>query len=166
MSSEISVLMRDRVPSRTIAYPLAAAHLNRMFEDAIPLEHLALFFVYDSSDQVRHYDPAKDANERYPILALVRGIPEMKEEVLAGDMRENAETRSILVFPVKARIKQKVTDAIKKSGVRPMVRWMTAKLPPHAKQRPLVLLYDESTGAVSAKFAEEWEGKEVDRRYY
>ena len=166
MSSEISVLMRDRVPSRTIAYPLAAAHLNRMFEDAIPLDQLALFFLYDSCSQPHHYDPAKDSNDRYPILALVRGIPELKEPVLAGDMREDPETRSILVFPVKARIKPKVTDAIKKSGVRPMVRWMTAKVPPNAKQRALVLFYDEATGSVSAKFAEEWDGKGSDRRYY
>ena len=165
MNSEISILMRDRVPSRTIAYPLGAAQLHRIFESAVPLENLALFFLYDSSSQSLHYDPAKDSAERYPILALVRGIPELKTEVLAGDMRENPETRSILVFPVKARIKPMITDAVMNMAARPMVRWMTAKTPENAVQRPLVLIYDEPSARVTAKFAEDWDGREVDRRY-
>ena len=166
LTAEISILMRDRVPSRTIAYPLAASQLNQVFETAVPLDKLALFFLYDSSPQSLHYDPAKDSAERYPILALVRGIPELKEEVLAGDMRDDPEVRSILVFPVKARIKPRIADAVKEMAVRPMIRWMTAKVPATAVQRPLVLIYDEPSGRVSAKFAEEWDGREIDRRYY
>ena len=165
-SGEISILLRDRVPSRTIVYPIGAPHLNRELENVVALKDVALFFLYDSSAQVNYYDPAKSKLERYPILVVRQGLPEVTASVLAGDLAENPDVRSILVFPVKARLKQKVVEAIREQGIRPIVRWFSARPTPGSVQRPLVLIYDEAAQRVTAKFAEDWDGSELDRRYY
>jgi len=165
-AAEVSVLLRDRVPSRTIAYPLAAQQLNQALQGVVPLDSVAVFFLYDSSAQASYYDPAKSPLQRYPVMVLRRGIPKLKVPVLAGDMATNPEVPSILIFPVKARIKPQISDSIRDQGLRPLVRWVSAKTSPEAPQRPLVLIYDEEEQRVSAKFAEEWSGPEVDRRYY
>jgi hypothetical protein len=104
--------------------------------------------------------------QRYPVVALRRGIPKLKVPVLAGDLETNADTRSILVFPVKMRIKQRVTEGLLELGMRPLVRWFSANASPDAPQRSLVLIFDESDQRVSAKFAEDWTGPEVDRKYF
>jgi hypothetical protein len=166
VSSEISILLRDRVPSRTIGYPISAPQINEALLGVVPLEVVALFFLYDSSAQASHYDPAKSMAQRYPIVALRRGLPKLRVPVLAGDLETNPETRSILVFPVKMRLKQRISEALVELGMRPIARWFTAKSTPEAPQRSLVLIYDEADQRVTAKFAEDWSGPEVDRRYY
>jgi len=167
VSSEgISTLLRDRIPSRTIAYPTAAPPLNAALEDVFPLGSVALYFLYESSAQVTYYDPAKSTLERYPVLVVRRGLPEVMKPVLAGDLEDDPEARSILVFPVKVRLKQRVADALRKQGMRPLVRWFSAKSAPGTVQRPLVLLYDEPTSGIVAKFAEDWDGTPIERRYY
>ena len=165
-SAEVSILLRDRVPSRTIGYPLAAPQINETLKGVVPLDTVALFFLYDSCAQPAHYDPSKSMAQRYPVVALRRGIPKLKVPVLAGDLETNAETRSILVFPVKMRIKQRVTEALLELGMRPLVRWFSASTTAEAPQRALVLIFDESDQRVSAKFAEDWTGPDVDRKYY
>ncbi len=161
----ISTLLRDRVPSRTIAYPIAAQHLNATLEGVFPLSSIGLYFLYESSGQVNHYDPAKSRLERYPVLVVRRGLPEVMKPVLAGDLTDDGEARSILVFPVKVRLKQRVGDALKKQGMRPLIRWFSAKCASDTVQRPLVLLYDEATSSIAAKFAEDWDGREIERFY-
>ena len=165
-SAEVSILLRDRVPSRTIGYPLSAPQVNEALSGVTPLDTVALFFLYDSCAQPSHYDPSKSMSQRYPVVALRRGIPKLKVPVLAGDLETNPDTRSILIFPVKMRIKQRITDSLVELGMRPLVRWFSAKPSPDAPQRPLVLIYDEVDQRVSAKFAEDWTGPEVDRKYY
>jgi hypothetical protein len=165
-SAEVSILLRDRVPSRTIGYPLSAPQINETLKGVVSLDTVALFFLYDSSAQASHYDPSKSMAQRYPVVALRRGIPKLKVPVLAGDLETNPDTRSILVFPVKMRIKQRVTDALLEQGMRPLVRWFAANASPDAAQRSLVLIFDESDQRITAKFAEDWTGPEVDRKYF
>lgn len=163
---EVSTLLRDRVPSRTIAYPVSAQQINETLRGVVPLDTVALFFLYDSAAQATHYDPAKSEAQRYPILALRRGLPTLKAPILAGDLDQKPETPAILVFPVKARIKPKIAEALRNDGIRPVLRWLTAKPVPGSPQRPLVLVYDETAHRVTAKFAEEWDGAAAERVYY
>ena len=162
-SDEISILLRDRVPSRTIVYPVAAQQLNDVLRETVPLDSVGLFFLYDSCAQPSHYDPAKSELQRYPVMALQRGLPSVRVPILAGDLEQRPDAPSILVFPVKARLKQMVLDALRADGIRPVLRWLTAKPVPGSPQRPLVLIYDETTQRVTAKFAEDWDGPERER---
>jgi len=163
---EISTLLRDRVPTRTIAYPIAASAFHQALDGVIALDHIGLFFLYDSAAQVSYYDPAKSQSEQYPVLVVRRGLPELTASFFVGDLADDSEARSILVFPVKARMKAKVGQALKQQGIRPLVRWFQAKCAPDQVQRPLVLIYDQPGDRILAKFAEEWSGPEVDRYYY
>jgi len=167
VSSEgISTLFRDRIPSRVIAYPLAAPQISEAIEHVSELGNVALFFLYDSGPQSSYYDPAKSTLERYPVLVVRRGLPVLNKPVLAGDLEHDPHVRSVLVFPVKARLKHKVTEALRRDGLRPVLRWFSAKSAPGVVQRPLVLIYDESDHRITAKFAEDWDGSEAERRYY
>ena len=73
--------------------------------------------------------------------------------------------RSILVFPVKVRIKAKIAEAILQQGLRPLRNWLSVEAHPDKPQRPLVLIYNETTQRISSKFAAPWHGPEQDRYY-
>ena len=142
--AEISTLLRDRVPSRTIAYPIGVSQFQEALDGVVPLQQIGLYFLYDSSPQVGYYDPAKSQLERYPILVVRPGLAVLSRSVLAGDLADDPEARAILVFPVKARIKPKVSEVLRDQGMRPIVRWFTCAQTPGTVQRPLVLVYDEA----------------------
>jgi hypothetical protein len=109
---------------------------------------------------------------------------EIVDERRAGVMRADAQLRgedralapldlagplpdlplAISIFPVKTRLRRKVEDGIVDGALRPLRNWLAAPAAQHASQRPLVLLFDEETGKVSAKFAEPWH--EAKERYY
>jgi hypothetical protein len=93
-------------------------------------------------------------------------LPAFRVDTLTGDLAHFEDTCSVLVFPVKARIRPAVTEAIREFGARPLQKWMSAAADPALKQRPLLLSYDEPTQRISAKFAEDWPGDELDRQYY
>jgi hypothetical protein len=109
---------------------------------------------------------------------------EIVDERRAGVMRADAQLRgedhlispfetvdplpdlllSIAIFPVKTRLRRRVEDGIVDGALRPMRNWLAAPPGQQATQRPLVLLFDEETGKVSAKFAEPWH--DAKERYY
>lgn len=161
MPSEISTILRDRAATRTIAYPIGGATLSEALADVISLQNLALYYLYDSSPQIGHYDPAKSNAERYPVLVARRGLPTLSVPTLVGDLADNPEARSILIFPVKARIKGRVTESLRDVGLRALRKWMARDVP----QRDLVLSYDETTHSITPKFAEDWDGTEIERVY-
>lgn len=72
---------------------------------------------------------------------------------------------SICVFPVKSRLRKRVSRLILETAIQPIRNWLGA--PPERReiQRPLVILYDELEGAVSTKFCEEWPDADVPRHY-
>ncbi len=161
---ELSTILRDKLP-RTLSYPVSASFLAQSLRGSIHLDHVAFYFLYESSAQMLLYDPAKSPAERYPVVVLRRGLPAFRVATLTGDLGHHEDTCSILVFPVKARIKNHVLESIREHGVRPMQKWFATASDPSVKQRPLVLVYDESVHRVSAKFAEDWTGDERDRQY-
>src|SRR5262249_4292766 len=101
---------------------------------------------------------------------------EIVDERRAGVMRADAQLRgedhpllplehldalpdlriSIAIFPVKTRLRRRVEDGILDGAIRPMRNWLAAPPGQHSTQRPLVLLFDEETGKVSAKFGDPW----------
>jgi hypothetical protein len=176
------VIVKDDLP-RLIAYPIGEGLLRQELGTALPGDRTAFYFLYLSGVQVNHYDPVISKEPRYPVLALDREAPQLcadtiarleeqrrkKYELLHGDqpgspgemITHEFDCRlSVALFPVKARLRRKLEDAILDDGLRPMKNWLTAPPDVQAQQRPLVLVYDEATGKVSAKFAEPWEGKE------
>ncbi|MCP4003101.1 MAG: hypothetical protein GY725_02780 [bacterium] len=62
---------------------------------------------------------------------------------------------SLVIFPVKARIRQRVTDAIEDNGMAPIRNWLNAALEGQENQKPLVLLFDEITCKLTATFAKQ-----------
>lgn len=63
---------------------------------------------------------------------------------------------SLLIFPVKTRLRRMVEDAILDKGLRALRNWLHASPETRPDQRPLVLVYDEDSGGIQAKFAEPW----------
>jgi len=159
--SEISTILRDRAPSRTVAYPIGGATLSEVLADVISLQNLALYYLYDSSPQSGLYDPAKSDAERYPVLVARRGLPVLRVPTMVGDLADNPAARSVLIFPVKARIKGRVTESLRDIGLRALRKWMARDVP----DRDLVLYYDETTHSITPKFADDWEGPEIERIY-
>ena len=179
----IPIVLKDTVP-RQLAYPVGDAYLSEQLGADVQLEDLALFFLFTSGIQLDHYDPLTSTETSYPVLALDREAPPLVGEArlrdarrrkaeLAGLIRRGrrgAATSesdldapvSIVVFPVKTRMRRRVTDAIEAQGIKLIRNWLAA--PPEVKkdQKPLVLLFDETTGRVSARFARQ----EGPRRLY
>lgn len=71
---------------------------------------------------------------------------------------------SVSIFPVKTRLRRRVEDGIIEGALRPLRNWLSAPPGQQSGQRPLVLIFDEETGKVSAKFAEPW--NDAKERYY
>jgi hypothetical protein len=160
-----STILRERLP-RTLSYPVTEALLSSAFAGICDLDHLAVYFVYDSSPQLLRYDPVKSTATSYPVLVIRKGLPVFRVPTLTGNLAYFDDTRSVLVFPVKARIRPAVTDAIREQGLRPLQKWLSASADPALKQRPLLLSYDEVAHRIAAKFAEDWPGDELDREYF
>ncbi len=72
---------------------------------------------------------------------------------------------SIMVFPVKARMRKRVTKLILEAAVQPARNWLCAAADRKETQRPLVILFDEQRGTVSTKFCEEWRNPTAPRHY-
>jgi hypothetical protein len=161
---EISTILHDKLP-RTLNYPVGASFLAESLAGCANLDHVAVYFLYDTAPQIGLYDPAKSPAERYTVMAVRRGLPVLRVPTLTGDLESHEDTASVLVFPVKARLRPRVYDSIREHALRPLQRWfaVTTDL---AKQRALVLMYDEGTQRVTVKFAEDWTGEERDRRYF
>lgn len=72
---------------------------------------------------------------------------------------------SLIVLPVKARMRRRVTEAFETRGLRPIKNWLACPRERKSTQRPLVLLFDEETDRVVAKFADEPSDRSARRLY-
>ena len=62
---------------------------------------------------------------------------------------------SICVFPVKARLRKRVSRVVLDTAMQPIRNWLSATRERELPQRPLVILFDELKGTVTTKFADE-----------
>lgn len=62
---------------------------------------------------------------------------------------------SLIVLPVKARMRRRVTEALETQGLRAIKNWLACPVERKAQQRPLVLVFDEEADRIIPKFAEE-----------
>lgn len=62
---------------------------------------------------------------------------------------------SICVFPVKARLRKRVSRVIFDTAMQPIRNWLGTTRDREVPQRPLVILFDELKGTVTTKFADE-----------
>ena len=72
---------------------------------------------------------------------------------------------SLVVLPVKARMRRRVTEALETQGLRPIKNWLACPAERKAQQRPLVLVFDEEADRVVAKFADEPSDPSAPRLY-
>ena len=86
-----------------------------------------------------------------------------KKESAAGELELCQQ--SILVFPVKARMRKRVTKLILEHAIQPVRNWLTAARNSRETQRPLVILFDEQRGTVWTKFCEDWSDPAAPRHY-
>ena len=104
----------------------------------------------------------------------LRGAARAQAQFLGQSMAELEEVEnkdgelelcdvSICVFPVKSRLRKRVSRLILETAIRPIRNWLGAPPERRETQRPLVILYDELEGAVSTKFCEEWPDVDVPR---
>jgi len=176
----IPIVLKDTVP-RQLAYPVGDAYLSEQLGADVQLEDLALFFLFTSGIQLDHYDPLTSSETTYPVLALDHEPPPLvgtAKARLRDDRRRRAEllgvirtgraaedqpeaplgadldaSVAIVVFPVKTRMRRRVTDAIETQGIKLIRNWLAAAPEVQKDQKPLVLLFDEISGRVSARFA-------------
>jgi hypothetical protein len=136
------VLALDREPPQLCSDALARLEEQQRRRNAIVDERRAGVMRADA--QLRGED------QRLPAADPCSPLPELP--------------LSIAIFPVKTRLRRRVEDGIAEGGLRPLRNWLAASVAQHATQRPLVLVFDEETGKVSAKFAEPWD--DAKERYY
>ena len=81
-----------------------------------------------------------------------RSISELEED-------EDGEMKlcdvSICVFPVKARLRKRVSGVVLDTAMQPIRNWLSATRERELPQRPLVILFDELKGTVTTKFTDE-----------
>lgn len=157
-------VLRDKLPP-TLSYPISAQQIEQGIDRPAQSERLALYFLYESGRQTMHYDPKTGLAQSYPVLVLLQGLPTLPVEIYLGDLERDPDVRSILVFPVKVRLKARISEVILQQGLRPIRNWLSVEPHPDKPQRPLVLIYDEATQRISSKFAASWDGPEQDRYY-
>ncbi len=68
------------------------------------------------------------------------------------------------VFPVKIRLRDKVSTLILDTAIQPIRNWLSAAPQRKGAQRPLVIVFDELSGRVTTKFAAGW--ADTGPRYY
>ncbi len=85
------------------------------------------------------------------------------EEDEAGEMK--LCDVSICVFPVKARLRKRVSRAVLDTAIQPIRNWLSAAHEREVPQRPLVILFDERQGTVTTKFADERTDPSSPRHY-
>lgn len=157
-------ILKDKLP-RGVSYPVTDRMLHDELEGIVSHEELGVYFVYNSCTQVEHYDPATSGDARYTVMVLRNGLPELRVSTMAGDLADNPAARSILVFPVKTRLKSMIANAIVDSWIQPIKNWLAVAPGPDNGQKDLLLAYDSTTQAVSAKFCRSWDGPESGRIY-
>ena len=91
-------------------------------------------------------------------------VTELEQNKTAGGELELCKV-SIMVFPVKARMRKRVTRLILETAVQPVRNWLSAAPDRKETQPPLVILFDEQRGTVSTKFCEEWSDPAAPRHY-
>ena len=160
----IDTILKDKLP-RSLSYPVSSARLSDEIAEVADLSRIALYFAYESCGQCRHHDPSRDEKSRYPILALRNGLPELYVDQLAGDLADDPEARSILVFPIKSRAKSIIAEALSGSALRPVRNWFGVSPERQKDQQTLVLIFDETSKRIIPKFADDYEGLEKHRFY-
>ncbi len=173
----IAIVLKDPVP-RQLAYPVGEGYLSEQLAGDMSLDDAGLFFLFTSGIQLDHYDPLTSKEVSYPVMALDREPPplvghaearlhdaERRRAELAGKTEPDeavAYETSIVIFPVKTRMRRRVTDALEVQGLTFIRNWLAAPADLKTNQKPLVLIFDENTGRISARFAKE----EGSRRMY
>ena len=141
------VLIADNGPP-----PLCTNTINRLIEDQIRREKASL-----------------------PLEAGLNGTARAEAQLAGGDdtaatTLERPELRlppmSLIVLPVKTRFRTKVGKLIETQSLRALRNWFSCKPELKAKQRPLVLSYDEESESVTSKFADDWTDHSRPRFYY
>ena len=100
--------------------------------------------------------------------AGVNGQPDpasCSDEVSRQLLAKRLPATSLLIFPVKARLKQRTSNALDSMAVRAMKNWLSVSPDIKSKQRPLLLVFDEPSGRLVTKFAETWDGDSARRLY-
>ena len=141
------VLVADNGPP-----PLCSNTINRLIEDQVRRQRASL-----------------------PLEARLNGTARAEAQ-LAGDDRAESTTlqapelrlppMSLIVLPVKTRFRTKVGKLIETQALRALKNWFSCKPELKAKQRPLVLTYDEESESVTSKFADDWTDESRPRFYY
>jgi hypothetical protein len=93
-----------------------------------------------------------------------RSVAELEEDE-DGDGEMKLCDVSICVFPVKARLRRRVSRAILDTAIQPVRNWLSATRERAVPPRPLVILFDEMKGTVMTKFADEWIDPSAPRYY-
>ena len=91
-------------------------------------------------------------------------VAELEQHEPAGRELELCKV-SIMVFPVKARMRKRVTKLILEAAIQPVRNWLGATPDRKKTQRPLVIQFDEQRGTVSTKFCDEWSDPTAPRHY-
>ena len=164
----VPVIVRDPIPRR-LSYSLDERSIGSALEGVVCAEDLGLYFLYDTGAQRGHYDAEQSHSEKYPVLVAHLGAPPVKLDHALNESSEehgaNPEGRSILVFAIKTRLKGRVKKAFAEHATRPLRNWFAACASAGPSQRPLVLYYDEQSGRITTKFADDWDGPESRRVY-
>jgi hypothetical protein len=137
--------------------PLNANVVSGLFEAKIRKKRLPMA-GYDRAEKQLRGETGAEWWER---IDRMTGAEKVEAQIRYLELPE----LSIAVFPVKRRLRARVADAIELQGLRPMANWVSASFAPHGSQRPLVLVYDEESGAIQTKFADS-EGLQQRNRVY
>ena len=182
------IILKDELP-RQLAYSVNVAQLCDQLRDLEVGDDVGLFLLFTSGVQIDYYDPVTSKAPLYPVLAVDNGPPQLvsgaraqlfekrkRKEPDKGTgayrvyaKRDDEEDEpelcavSVSLFPVKVRIRRRVSDAVLREGVQPIRNWLLAES--RSEHRPLVILYDETERCLQTKFAEEWTSAQSPRFY-
>jgi hypothetical protein len=160
----ISQILKDDTP-KGVSYVFTVKQLSDEFAGITDLDDLALYALYHSTPQTRKYDATVSNDERYAVMVLINGLPVLDVPTMPGDLADKEEARSILLFPVKARLKKMIASAVEEQGMRAVKAFLSVPLEKRSIQKPLVLVFDETTQKITPRFAPPWDGEEKDRIY-
>ena len=150
----ISTVLKDSVP-RTASYPANATMLSQGLEGAVPLDEVVVYFLHDSAPERRQYDPTMGEGDNYPVLVVRHGIPHIPAAKKAALISDDPTICSILVFPVKLRVKEAVAQLIESTGMRAIRNWFAAASNGSNNPKRLVLWFNETLSQLSPRFADD-----------
>ena len=150
-TSGAQVTHYDPLTSRSTSYPVLVADV-----DAPAL--------WDSTYAMLSEE---ERRRTMPMTEKLAGVQRAEAQLLGADAklrqplpsspreRVSLPPLSISIFPVKARLRRTVCDGIEFEAARALKNWLGSARSAAERPRPLVLVYDEATLAVRAKFADD-----------